>query len=157
MTDWKKIKSEYIRGKISQRDLAKKYGVSLSSITRRSKKENWSEMKTQAEDKARTKVVESVASEMVKDEENIQAVADMLLKKILDMINDAEGCKNARDLKSLTASLRDVKEIKGIKTDLEIEEQKARIAKLRKEAKEESVEDKSIRIVIEKELEDYSV
>ena len=40
-------------------------------------------------------------------------------------------------LKQLTGALKDIKDIQGIKNPIDIEEQRARIAKLRKEAEDE--------------------
>lgn len=157
MTDWKKIKSEYIRGGISYRKLAEKYNVSPTTLYRKMKSENWVQKREQTESRVEAKIAEAVVKKEVDKIDRVQNIADILLSKIEDGIASGDLIKTSKDLRTVTASIKDIRDIKGIRTDLEIEEQKARIAKLRKEAKEESIEDKSIRIVIEKELEDYSV
>jgi transposase-like protein len=58
-------------------------------------------------------------------------------------------------LKAIASSLRDIKEIQMLKTELDKQEQEARIAKLQKDAQEEA-QDKSITIVFGSETEDYS-
>lgn len=59
--NWRKIKAEYIAGGISQRALAEKYNVPLSTIAKRSKKEKWTERRKAAENKAVEKVSERTA------------------------------------------------------------------------------------------------
>ena len=58
-------------------------------------------------------------------------------------------------LKAIASSLRDIKEIQMLKTELDKQEQEARIAKLQKDAQEEA-QDKSITIVFGSDAEDYS-
>lgn len=157
MADWKKIKAEYIRGGISYRKLAEKHGVSPTTLYRKMKSENWSVKRSEVDSKVDAKIADVVAKNECKNIDRIQTIADVLLNKIEEGINSGDLIKNSKDLRAVTASIKDLRDIKGVKTDLDTEEQKARIAKLRKEAKEESIEDKSIRIVIEKDLEEYSV
>ena len=45
MINWLNIKNEYINSGGSYRALAKKYGVSLSSIQRRAQREKWLDLK----------------------------------------------------------------------------------------------------------------
>ena len=46
--DWNAIRAEYISGGISQRQLAKKHGVSWRTLQDRSKREGWSEARDEA-------------------------------------------------------------------------------------------------------------
>lgn len=134
MADWKKIKAEYIRGGISYRKIADKYGVSLSSVTRRSCKEKWADLRKQSEEKATSKIVESVASQEAKRLDGIQTVADMLIDKIKDGVKNGILVSDAQSIRQITASIKDLREIKGYKSDLDMQEQIARIDKLRREA-----------------------
>ena len=138
MPDWKKIKAEYIRGGISYRALATKHGVSLSSITRRSSKEKWAALRVQAENNATTKIVESVASKEAKRVDRIQSLADTLLEMIEKSIKDGTLITDAKDLRAVTASIKDLREIKGYKSEIDMQEQIARIEKLRKEAQSDN-------------------
>ena len=45
MINWLTIKNDYINGGGSYRELAKKYGVSLSAVQRRAQRENWLDQK----------------------------------------------------------------------------------------------------------------
>lgn len=60
--DWKAIKTEYITTDISQRQLADKYSVPLSSINRRSKKEGWVEDRQHHKHKVLTKTADKIAN-----------------------------------------------------------------------------------------------
>lgn len=135
MTDWKKIRSEYIRGGISYRKLAEKYNVSPASVNRRMRTEGWSKLRSQKELKSNALIVESSAKRDASDAERIQTVADVLLSKIEDGVNDGSLLKTSKDAKALISALKDLRDIKGIKSDLDIEEQKARIDKLRSDSK----------------------
>lgn len=130
--DWKKIKAEYIAGGTSYRKLAEKYGVPRSNIERRAKAEKWTKLRGQAEGKAEAKIIEKVSKKQAAKADKIVDVADKLLDKISELI--AVGVTDTQGLKHLTSALKDIKEIKGFKTDADMREQEARIAKLVKEA-----------------------
>ncbi len=149
MADWKKLKKEYIKGGISYRQLAKKYGVPLGTLTRIARRDNWVGLRKQAEDKAATKIVEAVSEESAKIGADVYAAADLLLRKLTDAV-DNDMPINAQDMRQYTAALRDLKDIKNIRSDADLREQEARIAKLRKEV-EASEQDtaKEIKVVFD--------
>ena len=60
----------------------------------------------------------------------------------------------AQGIKQLTSALKDIKEVKGLKSEIDLREQEARIDKLRKDAMEENV-DKTITVVMEGGIEEY--
>lgn len=130
--DWKKIKAEYIAGGTSYRKLAEKYGVPRSNIERRAKAEKWTKLRGQAEGKAEAKIIEKVSKKQAAKADKIVDVADMLLDKISELV--AVGVTDTQGLKHLTSALKDLKEIKGFKSEADMREQEARIAKLVKEA-----------------------
>lgn len=144
MPDFKKIKAEYIRGGTSYRKLAEKYGVSFSSIRRRADKEKWTDLRTQCEQKQSTKIVESVASQEAKRVDGIQTVADLLLMKIKCGVEDGSLIIDSQSIRQITASIKDLRDIKGMKSELDMQEQMARIEKLRKEASKEEEKDTSM-------------
>ena len=142
--DWKKIKAEYIAGGTSYRKLAEKYKVKLSALRSVAEREKWVELKAQAQHKTDTKIVDTVSGENAKKAVKIDKVADKLLNKIstlIDKVNDTQGIKH------LTSALNDIKEVKGFKTDADMREQEARIAKLQKEAEKEDDTVNEIEIV----------
>lgn len=152
-----KIKAEYIRGGTSYKKLSEKYGVSLSSIKRRASAGKWVDLLNQSENKANQKIVESVAQKKAKEADKIQTVADLLLLKITDGIADGTLIIDARDLRAVTSALKDLKDIKGYKSELDMQEQIARIDKLRKEAQKDEEANKEIKVIIGGDLEAYSV
>ena len=139
MPDFKKIKAEYIRGGTSYRKLAEKHGVSFSSIRRRAEKENWTDLRTQAEQKSSTKIVESVASQEAERVNGIQTVADILLQKIQEGVENGTLIVDTQSIRHITSSLKDLRDIKGYKSELDMQEQLARIEKLRKDATKDDV------------------
>ena len=58
---------------------------------------------------------------------------------------------------ALTAAVRDLKEIHGVKTALEREEQQARIDNLRRQNEKENTGKEPITVVMGEELEEYCV
>ncbi len=155
MPDWKKIKAEYVRGGVSYRKLADKYSVSLSTLSKIAMKEKWADLRKQTRIKVDTKLTDSVASQEAKRVNEVQNIADLLLQKIKDGVLSGIFCEDTESIRRAVSSLKDLNEIKGYKSDLDIQEQKARIEKLRREAQTED-ESKDIRVVISSELEDYS-
>lgn len=146
MPNWKKIKAEYIRGGTSYRKLADKYGVSFSSIRRKAEKEKWTDLRTQAEQKASIKIVEAVASQDAEHEDNFQSLADKLLQHIAANIDLL--ATNATSCKDITVAIKNLRDIKGVKSELDMQEQIARIEKLRKDAQQEE-ETAEVTITIE--------
>ena len=145
--DWKKVKAEYIAGGTSYRKLAAKYGVSFSTLRNIAIREKWTELREQASNKSVTKLVESIGEQNGTYKVSINDVADKLLNKITDMLT-FEGL-NTQSVKHLTSALKDIKEIKGIKSDIDLKEQEARIAKLQKEAEADTDKNDSVSITIE--------
>lgn len=144
MADWKKIKAEYIAGGTTYRALAKKHGVSFTTLQRTAKKEGWITLRRQADDKTTAIMVDKVSSKNANTGLKINAVADKLLIKLSETI-DATEVLDGQTLKQFTSALKDLRDIKGEKSLLDLREQEARIAKLQKDA---VVEDKSTEITI---------
>lgn len=153
--DWKQIKSEYIAGGTSYRKLAAKHGVSFSTLKDIARKEKWTDLREQAQHKADTKLTDTIGEKQAARSAKIIDVADKLLDKISNTI-DALDVIDSQSLKHFTSALKDIKDIKGIKSDIDLKEQEARIAKLQKEAQAEE-KDNEIQIIIGADAEDYSV
>jgi hypothetical protein len=135
--DWKKAKAEYIAGGTSYRKLAGKYGESLSNIKRVAKNENWVELKNQCQTKAATKIVEIESDKQAERMRRLLTVSDALLDVVEDAVEKFKAEELILDrtaLKSLSGTIKDIKDIQSLKTSLDIEEQKARIAILKKQA-----------------------
>jgi transposase-like protein len=146
--DWSNIRNEYIQGGISYRELAKKHDVPFGTLQRIAKKERWTDLRLQADDKAKTEIVKAVGKRKGKHSTNVLKVADKLLDKITDMLENMTTY-DTQSIKHLTSALKDLKDIKGIKTKIDLREQEARIAKLEKEATDTEVEKNEVNIIIE--------
>lgn len=137
--DWEKLKLEYIQTKTSYRKLAEKHGVSFDTLKNHAVAEGWNKLKQQAQEKATTKIINSVAKNIAKKNKKIDAVADKLLDKISDLLDNCE--LDTQGIKHLTSAVKDIKDIKGVKSDIDLKEQNARIDKLRKDIEADKVDD----------------
>lgn len=138
--DWEQIRAEYITGDDSYRQLADKYGINYSVLGRKGRQEGWVEQRTQYRNSVHTKTVEKIANreagQNAKRAAKVGELADKLLLKLGEAIES--GGLDPKSIRSLTASLRDLQEIKGDKCDLDRQEQEARIANLRRQAERDS-------------------
>lgn len=148
--NWQKIKTEYITTDTSYRKLAQKYGISHVQIARVGKAEGWVELREQHVTNTIAKTVESISQQEVDRATRIRTVADKLLDKIEAVVEAVEP-KNmsAKDIRSLTAAVKDLKEIQGVKSSLDQQEQEARIANLRKQADKDSDTVEGIEVVFQ--------
>lgn len=147
--NWLEIKTEYITTDISYRKLAEKYGIPKNRIAAKGSEENWVELRGQYRDETVTKTVEAVAAQEVDRAARILTVADKLLDKIEAIVDAVEGADiPSKSIRALTAAVKDLKEIQGIRSKLDDDEQQARIDKLRREAeKDEDTGDGVIEVV----------
>ncbi len=151
--DWKKIKAEYIAGGTSYRKLVEKYGVPLTTLVRTAKKEDWVKLRKQAEYETATKMVDVVSTKEAKKADKIVDAADQILDRICAILPMVE---NPTGLRDLTTALKNLRDIKGIKSDADMREQEARIRNLEKQAEDKKVESSDIVITMPPELEEYS-
>ena len=145
MADWQAIKTEYITTQTSYRKLAQKYGVSHVQIGNVGKEEKWVELRRQHLVRTVTKTVAAVESAQVNRAKKINTVADKLLLKIEALV-DRPGMV-PKDVRSLVAAVKDLKEIQSVKSALDEQEQRARIANLQKQANKEDTHADSIEVV----------
>ena len=155
MADWQAIKTEYITTDTSYRKLAEKYGVSRIQIGNVGKEEGWVELRRQHLADTLTKTVEAISDQQVERAKRIQTVADKLLDKIDELAGRPQPL-HEKAIRSLTAALKDLKEIQGVKSNLDEQEQLARIDNLRKQANREDSKTGTVTVVLEGGLEDYA-
>lgn len=155
--NWKKIKTEYITTDVSLRKLAAKHNVGESTLFARASKEKWVEQREQHQSKTVAKTLDAISKKQVDRAANLVSVADILLAKVKDLVeSDAEVMSDTQSLKHISGVLKDIKEIQMIKSDADLREQEARIAKLQKEAQAEETNTEPIRVIIEDGLAAYS-
>ena len=162
--NWEKIATEYITGDIGQRELAKKHGVPLRTLQDRCRAEGWVAQKKAHRGATVAKAVEKISEEQadqmaveltaaagellamvrkgignldrpvrsnkvkIEGEDGSETTTEWLTQDAPNGIVDLKGAKAAAN------ALRDVYAILGLKTELERQEQEARIAALRAKA-----------------------
>lgn len=168
--DWEAIKNEYITdSSASYRSLAEKHGVVQRTLERRGKDEGWVDLRRQFTCEVSAKTLEATAAMRAKQAEKITKIADKLLKKISQAVdeldiqiardvhktktieynNDKRPDKPTKEvidetevfsqihsivdrngLRAIASALIDVQNALGIKTELDDQEQRARIKAL---------------------------
>lgn len=157
MADWNKIKTEYITTDTSYRKLAQKYDIHYQAICHKSKEEGWIAKREQFRNETVTKTIDAISDQQVDRATRFQTVADKLLTKIEEIVDTVEPQDmNPKALRALSAAMKDLKEIQGVKSKLDREEQEARIANLRKQANPEQQND-APRLVVEGLPEEFKV
>lgn len=159
MVDWKKIKTEYITTNTSYRNLCQKYDIPLNTLHHNAKKEKWVELRKQYQNNIVTKSIEKAEENGIDYKSDLYDLAYKVATQLKDMINEntisdlvAMGIK-PRDI---TGAIKDLEDALHIKSMSDIKEQEARIAKLRKEVKEEK-KDTNINITFGDEVKKYGV
>lgn len=152
MADWNKIKTEYLTSDTSYRKLAQKYGVNAITIAKKASKEGWVSQRQQQANRTLSKTLTVVSNRQVNRAVRLQEVADKLLNKIeaaVDDYNMAVLLVDRQSLRQITGALKDIKDIQMIRSEADLREQEARIAKLLKEAEREDSGPNKVVIQIE--------
>ena len=155
MADWQAIKTEYITTDTSYRKLAQKYDIHYKVISDRGKDEKWVELRSQHRDKTLTKTLDKISQQEANRAARIYSVADKLLNKIEAMADRPEPLTE-KGLRALTASVKDLRDVLGVKSDLDKQEQRARIANLQKQADKTDDNKEPIKVIIGDDLSEYS-
>ncbi|MBO7357200.1 MAG: hypothetical protein J6U37_01565 [Lachnospiraceae bacterium] len=142
--NWKKIKSEYYKGS-SMTSLSETYHVSKSTISVRAKKEKWQE----GREKRNKKIEQNVEKEIIaKKTEYEQAFLSALFELTTKTMEGIKCCakKDSKSLRNYASILKDLRDIGVYRSNLDVEEQKARIEKLQKDSTKEVTDDKTIEV-----------
>lgn len=134
--DWNKIKAEYIAGGTSYRKLCSKYGCSFTTLTRTAQREGWIQLRKQAEDKAETKIVNVISEKKADIDKKFFNLVDKLMQRAEEVIENTPVWQ-ANSIKEMATALKYLKECKGVKSEIDLREQEARIKNLEKQAAEE--------------------
>ena len=129
--DWTAARDEYIHGGVTYRQLAVKYSVPLRTLGKRAKAEDWVGLRQQVIDKSATLAADAAAQAKADMATRIYDSAGLMLEKVLDAL---QGDITIKDIRALTAAVKDIREIVGIKSAGDQAEQEARIAALRSKA-----------------------
>lgn len=159
MPDWKKIKTEYITTDISLRQLAEKYGVSMTTMGRKSSKEKWIQARQQHDHMVTTKVIEKSSAAKAKavfDYNTTKTeIGNIMLQGIKELLE--ENPKEAIPIyKDLALAIQRIDGFSGWKSEADAEEQKARIENYRRQLDADKLKNEPIEIIMAEELEEFS-
>ena len=149
--DWEKLKIEYIAGGISYRKLADKYNVPFHTLRKQAGKEKWRELRDERVAKTATKIVEIESNRHAERYKRLLKVSDDLLEVVEEAVRQfkcGELMLDKTALRSLSGTIKDIKDIQNIKSELDIAEQKARIANLQKQAEKDENNISEVSVVI---------
>lgn len=110
--DWTAIKNEYITSSVSQRQLAKKFGVAPQSLNRRCKAEKWGDLREAYRDKTVQKTTDAVSDAVAERTvmiSNISTKAACFLDRRLDELIDS-GAK-AYEVKAIMETARIIRDM----------------------------------------------
>ena len=147
MTNWNEIETAYLTQQLSYRELAQRYGVDISSVKRRGKKGNWVEKRQQHQQQLRGELL--VADKALRCDRllKLSNVADKLLDRV-EELGSAEEI-SAANLKTLSETLKNIRDAQMLKGKLDVVEQQSRIDKLRRELGKGEQDGQTIRVVLE--------
>lgn len=121
--DWNVIREEYIRDESSSyRKLSEKYNVGVSTICKRAKAEKWAELREQIKNSTITKSIGEISDKKARQAKKYSDMVDKMTAKLSAAINKVSPT-NTTAVRRLTASLRDLKDLLGIKCDEDSREQ----------------------------------
>ena len=154
--DWNALRTEYITDEsTSYRKLAKKYKCGVNAIITRSQKEQWIKQREQYQAKTVTKTIEKISEKESTRISKYMQITDTLTEKLTKALELVEP-SDTYALRQITSSLKDLKEMQGVKSEADRREQEARIRNLEKQAEAEE-KDNGVTIVIGAEAEEYSI
>ena len=133
MADWARIKTEYITTETSYRKLAQKYGLNQATIAQKAKAEDWVGKRKQQASTTQAKILEKDIAKKVDRAARLMTVSDKLLDKVEKILDDDKPI-TASAAKNLGDAIKSIKDTQMVRTPEDIEEQKARIDKLRRDA-----------------------
>ena len=133
MIDWTAVEQDFLTSGGSYRELALRHGIGRRSVERHAAAGFWQEKRTM-----RKRSEEAESAEPAPDpqqrrdrQERLLDAADEALCKLRQAVEELEPA-NAPGLASLVRALKDLRELQGLKKDdLDLEEQQARIERIR--------------------------
>lgn len=94
LIDWAKVKAEYVSGTMSAAKLADRYGISVSSISKKCASEHWQELRRQNQSETANKIAEKINTEKVKktvrEIDRVVAVTSKLITKLNRAVNELD-------------------------------------------------------------------
>lgn len=169
MTDWNRIKEDYVASGLSLRGLARKYGVSYGTIQARASREGWA-LQRQGVAEGNPQVRDAIENAALKLLGVLMRAVEELDSRVIVTrtkvkTDDGEctterryfepgGNVDCKDLKVLTGALKDLRDIQMIRYPLDIREQEAKIRNLERQFTQAG--DTEVTVNLEGEIEEYA-
>lgn len=94
LIDWATVKAEYVSGTMSVAKLADRYGISVSSISKKCASEHWQELRKQNQSETANKIAKKINTEKVKktvrEIDRVVSVASKLITKLNRAVNELD-------------------------------------------------------------------
>lgn len=107
---WDKIKKEYLYGTSSMRTMAKKYEVSVGSISERCKTEGWEAIRVNIAKQTEAKTIEAIATAKASNAELAETIVHKIMEKIaisVDLIDPTD----TQATRQITQCMKDLKDM----------------------------------------------
>lgn len=151
--DWNLIRTDYVTTRCSYTDLARKYKINRTTIGVRAGKENWVQLREQHEANVLTKAVKEIEKNQSKRMAELFDLTDKVLNTLLDAVEGKDGESGKAfvlsDPKKITGAIKDLKDIYMLRSSRDLEEQEARINKLRKETEKADEDNVGVEITFQ--------
>lgn len=167
--NWNEIKEEYIHGGGSLRFLSDKYGVSYNSLRRIANRDCWKSLrrKENRETDELKHSVDEISRKLLCAIERAAGELDScrIVTKTKIKTQDGEqsteqisfvpgGNVDCKDLKVLTAALKDIRDIQMVRSELDIREQEAKIRNMERQLCADG--DVHVTVTLAGEMENYA-
>lgn len=157
MADWQAIKAEYITTNTSYRKLAAKYGVTYNVIGEKSREEGWRALRDQHRAETMSNILDADKQARTDLARQLMETTGELLEKVKQVVeNVIPERTEAQELKQISGTLRDIKELLMIRSELDLREQEARIENLRRQAVQADASGGSLTVELEGGLDEYA-
>lgn len=107
---WEAIKTAYLTGNYTLRQLSATHGVDKSAICRKAKKENWDAIRDKLEREAQERIENAIVDTKVSNNERVARMTSTLLDKLEQAINTCSR-KDVSAMRGITTSLKDLQEM----------------------------------------------
>lgn len=148
--DWNLIRTDYVTTRCSYTDLARKYKLNRTTIGVKAGKENWVQLREQHEANSLTRTVKEIEKNQSKRMTKLFDLTDKVLKTLLDAVEGKDGDSAKAlvlsDPKKITGAIKDIKDIYMLRSSRDLEEQEARINKLRKDTEKDDEDGSGVEI-----------
>ena len=150
--DWNEMEQEYVTGAVSYRELSKKHGIACSTIAQRGKEGHWVEKRQ--EYMAQRLEWKAEMQQQARRTGRLLEVADRLLDRVEEL--GAEDGVTASSLKTLSETLKNIRDAQMIKSSKDLQEQQARIEKLRKDLDRGEQESGAVTVRMEEKMGEFA-